>query len=100
MGNPIITGLCKEIIFSDFFKNHAKSLRNYLLYKFGNEEYAEDITQETFIKLWQNCVDVPTPRKFEITENIQILYRWIVKLGNGKYKVDVPGSHSERLSIV
>lgn len=59
MGNHINTGLCKEIIFSDFFKNHAKSLRNYLIYKFGNEEYAEDITQEAFIKLWQNCVDVP-----------------------------------------
>ncbi len=47
----------------------------------------------------KNCTDVPTPRKFEITENIQILYRWIVKLENGKYKVDVPFSHSERLSI-
>jgi hypothetical protein len=47
----------------------------------------------------KNCTDVPTPRKWELTENMQILYRWIVKLGNGKYKVDVPGSHSERLSI-
>lgn len=59
MGNPLNTGLCKEIIFTDFFKNHAKSLRNFLIYKFGNEEFAEDITQEAFIKLWQNCVDVP-----------------------------------------
>lgn len=48
----------------------------------------------------KNCTNVPTPRKWEITENIQILYKWIVKLGNGKYKVDVPGSYSERLSIV
>jgi len=47
----------------------------------------------------KNCADVPTPRKFEITENIQILYRWIVKLGNGKYLVDRP-NFSERLSIV
>lgn len=47
----------------------------------------------------KNCADVPTPRKFEITENIQILYRWIVKLGNGKYEVDRP-NYSERLSIV
>ena len=46
----------------------------------------------------KNCADVPTPRKFEITENIQILYRWIVKLGNGKYIVDRP-NYSERLSI-
>lgn len=44
----------------------------------------------------KNCTDVPTPRKWEITENIQILYKWIVKLGNGKYEVDRP-NYSERL---
>lgn len=47
----------------------------------------------------KNCADVPIPRKWEITENIQILYRWIVDLGDGKYKIDVPGTHSERLFI-
>jgi len=47
----------------------------------------------------RNCADVPIPRKWEITENIQILYRWIVKLGDGKYIVDIPGAYSERLSI-
>lgn len=51
--------ICKESIYSDFFKKHAKALRNYLLYKFGNEDHAEDMTQEAFIKLWQNCKDVP-----------------------------------------
>jgi hypothetical protein len=44
----------------------------------------------------KNCADVPTPRKWEITENIQILYRWIVSLSNGKYQVDRP-NYSERL---
>lgn len=45
-----------------------------------------------------NCTDVPTPRRWEITENIQILYKWIVKLGKGKYLVDRP-NYSERLFI-
>lgn len=47
----------------------------------------------------KNCADVPMPRKWEITENIQILYRWIVKLGNGKYYIDRP-NFSERLRII
>lgn len=47
-----------------------------------------------------NCADVPIPRKWEITQNIQILYRWIVELGDGKYEVDVPGARSERLKII
>jgi hypothetical protein len=50
-------------------------------------------------KAWihENCADVPTPRRWEITTNIQILYRWIVELGEGKFKIDIPGSHSQRL---
>lgn len=52
-------GICEELIFSGFFKAHAKSLRNYLYFKFGNEEKANDITQDSFIKLWENCKNVP-----------------------------------------
>lgn len=59
MKKNTLTGICEEIIFSNFFKSHAKSLRNYLLYKYGNEEQAEDVTQEAFIKLWENCANVP-----------------------------------------
>lgn len=51
--------ICEELIFSNFFKANVKSLRNYLYYKFGNEEKANDVTQESFIKLWENCKNVP-----------------------------------------
>ncbi len=51
--------ICEEVNFTAFFRLHAQALRNYLIYKFGNEELAEDITQEAFVKLWQNCKDVP-----------------------------------------
>lgn len=54
-----LSSTCNEIIFSTFFKNHAKSLRNFLFYKYGNKDQAEDLTQEAFIKLWQNCASVP-----------------------------------------
>lgn len=53
------TGICDEIIFSSLFKTTVKTLRNYLYFKFGNEEQANDIAQETFIKLWENCNDIP-----------------------------------------
>lgn len=54
-----ISNTCDEIIFSSFFKNQAKSLRNFLFYKYGNKDQAEDLAQEAFIKLWQNCSNVP-----------------------------------------
>jgi RNA polymerase sigma factor (sigma-70 family) len=54
-----IAGVCEEIIFSDFFRSNAKTLRHYLFYKFGNEEQANDVSQEAFVKLWENCAYVP-----------------------------------------
>jgi len=54
-----LAGICEEITFSGFFKGHAKALRNFLYYKFGNEEQADEATQEAFIKLWENCANVP-----------------------------------------
>jgi hypothetical protein len=49
-------------------------------------------------KAWiqNNCTNVPTPRRWELTINTQILYRWIVELGGGEYIVDRP-NYSERL---
>jgi RNA polymerase sigma-70 factor (ECF subfamily) len=51
--------ICEDTVFAGFFKTHVKNLRNYLYYKFGNEEQANDVTQEAFIKLWENCKNVP-----------------------------------------
>jgi hypothetical protein len=46
-----------------------------------------------------NCADSPTPRAWEVTKNVQILYHWIETLGSGKYIVDVPGTHSQRIFL-
>lgn len=59
MPNTNQSNTCDEIIFSSFFKSHIKVLRNFLFYKFGNKDQAEDLAQEAFIKLWQNCASVP-----------------------------------------
>lgn len=54
------------------------------------------------IKEWiqYNCTDVPVPSKRELTGNVQVLLEWFVKLGNGKYVIDVPGARSQRIRIV
>lgn len=53
------SNICEETTFASVFKSQAKQLRNFLFYKFKNLELAEDITQEAFLKLWQNCKEVP-----------------------------------------
>jgi hypothetical protein len=54
------------------------------------------------IKEWvqDNCTDVPLPKRWELTENVQALYDWFEKLGDGKYVVDVPGARSQRITKV
>ncbi len=58
MEKDLKSGICIENIFTDFYAKNVKSLRNFLLYKFGNQDQVDDLTQEAFIKLWQNCKDV------------------------------------------
>lgn len=51
------------------------------------------------IKEWiqNNCTDVPIPSRRELTGNVQVLLEWFEKLGDGKYVVDIPGEHSQRI---
>lgn len=53
------SSVCKEAIFNKLFTAYSKTIRNHIFYKSGNEEEANDIVQEAFIKLWNNCKDVP-----------------------------------------
>jgi len=51
------------------------------------------------IKEWiqNNCTDVPIPSRRELTVNVKVLLEWFEKLGDGKYVIDIPGSHSQRI---
>lgn len=49
------TNLCEEIIFKMIFDAYFKVLRNFLIYRFRNNQFADDIAQNAFVKLWENC---------------------------------------------
>ncbi|MGE0633139.1 MAG: phosphatidylserine/phosphatidylglycerophosphate/cardiolipin synthase family protein [Pseudobdellovibrionaceae bacterium] len=51
------------------------------------------------IKEWvQNtCTDVPVPSRRTLTDNVQVLYSWLVELGPDKFEVTRP-NHSEIIS--
>ncbi|WP_299104584.1 sigma-70 family RNA polymerase sigma factor [uncultured Tenacibaculum sp.] len=50
--------VCNPKVFEDVFKKNAESLRNFMYYKCGNMDQAEDFVQESFVKLWDNCSKV------------------------------------------
>lgn len=50
--------LCQEATFSKLFREHLKSLHNFIFYKTGNAVLSKDLAQDAFTKLWQNCQNV------------------------------------------
>lgn len=47
--------ICNNKVFDSVFHTYAKDLKRFLYFKFNDMTSAEDVLQETFIKLWNNC---------------------------------------------
>ena len=51
--------VCKESVYNKLFQTLSPSIYNFIYFKCGNVAQAEDLVQEAFIKLWENCAKVP-----------------------------------------
>jgi len=67
--------VCEPNNFETLFNNHATTLRNYIYYKSGDKDLAEDIVQESFITLWENCA--------KVTYNQALFY--LKRIANNKF---------------
>ena len=47
-------------LFKSTFEALYPSIRNFIYYKIGDMDLAEDLTQETFVKLWERRDDIKT----------------------------------------
>ena len=56
--NEETKSVCEEKTYEWIYNTHSKTLRNFIYYKCGNSQQAEDIVQNAFIKLWNNCSSV------------------------------------------
>ena len=50
--------VCEPKIFEDVYNSHSETLRNFIYYKCGDLDAADDFVQEAFVKLWKNCAKV------------------------------------------
>lgn len=50
--------ICEEKNYQRIYSDNSTRIRNFLYYKCGNLEKAEDLMHEAFIKLWENCLKV------------------------------------------
>ena len=54
-----LSSVCEERVFEKVFRDYAKTVRNFILFKCGDSAQADDLTQDAFVKLWKNCAKVP-----------------------------------------
>lgn len=54
--------VCDEPVFRSIFERYSRDLYNFLYYKYGAENNPEDLMQEAFARLWNNCKKV-SPEK-------------------------------------
>jgi len=73
MEQPNQTGLCGERQFRQVFDAHYKLLRNFLVFRFGDSEKAEDAAQQAFVILWEHCGKIlpAQARKFLFTTAVR-----------------------------
>lgn len=50
--------VCNESVFQRLFEAHAKDLYKFLYYKYGADNNPQDLVQDAFVKLWNNCSNV------------------------------------------
>lgn len=50
--------ICDKRNYETIFNTYSGVLRNFVYYKCGDMQQAEDIVQDTFVKLWKNCAKV------------------------------------------
>lgn len=53
-----LKNVCNEKVFESIFNTHAKNVKRYILSKTRDVEIAEDIIQDTFVKIWEDCEKV------------------------------------------
>lgn len=50
--------LCNSKIFEDVYSRYSDDLFNFLYYTLGDKNKAEDVTQNVFLTLWEECKNV------------------------------------------
>lgn len=69
-----LKNICHKNIFEQVFHTYAKDLKRFIFFKTKDPDLTEDILQDCFVKLWDNCskVDYDTvkPYLYKMAHNL------------------------------
>ena len=98
--------ICQSQNFENIYKTYAKDIRQFLFFKTQNIERAEDLMQDVFIKLWDNCnkVDYDKVKSYMFTtaNNMflnEVKHEKIVRKYNKLYKEEKTNESPEFIML-
>ncbi|MEP5614088.1 MAG: RNA polymerase sigma factor [Cyclobacteriaceae bacterium] len=53
-----VDSVCQEKTYHDLYESYAGRLRNFMYYRCGDLDKAQDLMHEAFVRLWENCTKV------------------------------------------
>ena len=56
--NNDLKNVCNEKVFESIFNTHAKNLKRFIFSNTRDADITEDIIQDTFVKIWEDCEKV------------------------------------------
>lgn len=62
MSEVVTPDVCEEAVFGNVYMANSKAIYRYIYYKCGDEAKANDVAQESFLKLWENCKKVASDK--------------------------------------
>lgn len=91
--------ICNQKVFENLFNRYAKDLRRFLFFKTRDMDLAEDILQDSFVKLWDNCDKVTYDKSksflFTVAKNMFLNYKKHEKVVNEHQKRSLKLSNYE-----
>ncbi|PQJ76040.1 RNA polymerase sigma factor [Polaribacter gangjinensis] len=60
-----IKNICNTIIFEEVFRKYGKDVKRFIFFKTKDTDLTEDIVQDAFVKLWEQCKEA----KYDTVKN-------------------------------
>lgn len=84
--------ICEQDVFKELFWAYARPLRNFIYFKCGEADLADDLVQEAFLRMWKACQKVPYEKAkaflFRVANNLfldEVKHRKVV----AKYEITI-----------
>ena len=99
-----LNNICNDLVFEKLFNKYAKDLRRFLFFKTKDVDLAEDILQDAFIKLWDNCATVNFDKSksflFTVANNLFLNIKKHEKVVAEHQKTTIKSSNQESPEFV